>query len=180
MDDVTGSEQIAKIFSDKYCELYISVSYENLQLVNIISDNTVDVKMYCMTEHSSTCTVNKSITHTHSVTPDMVQSAINKIKPGKSDCTDGMLSDNLTNGTLKLNMFISVLFSAMLIHGVAPGGLLLSTLVPIPKNKRGNKTDSNNYRAIAISNLLGKLIDLIVLSEQGSCLETDNLQFGLK
>ena len=71
--------------------------------------------MYCMTEHNSTCTVNKSITHTHSVTPDMVQSAINKIKPGKSDCTDGMLSDKLTNATLKLNMFISVLFSAMLI-----------------------------------------------------------------
>ena len=136
--------------------------------------------MYCMTEHNSKCTVNKSITHTHSVTSDMVQSAINKIKPGKSDCTDGMLSDNLTNGTLKLNMFISVLFSAMLIHGVAPGGLLLSTLVPIPKNKRGNKTDSNNYRAIAISSLLGKLFDLIVLSEQGSCLETDNLQFGFK
>ena len=38
----------------------------------------------------------------------------------------------------------------MLIHGVAPGGLLLSTLVLIPKNKRGNKTDSNNYRAMQL------------------------------
>ena len=77
--------------------------------------------------------VTESITHIHGVTPDMVQSAINKIKPGKSDCTDGMLSDNLTNRTLKLNMFISVLFFAMLINGIAPGGLLLSTLKPIPK-----------------------------------------------
>ena len=112
----------------------------------------------------------------------MVQSAISKIKPGKSDCTDGMLSDNLTNGTLKLNMYISVLFSAMLIHGVAPGGFFIinSTTSPLPKNKRGNKTDSNNYRAIAISSLLGKLFDLIVLSEQGTSLETDNLQFGSK
>ena len=180
MDNVNGSEQIVKIFSDKYCELYNSVGYGNLQLANIISDNTVDVKMYCMNEHNPTCTVNESITHTHSVTPDMVQSAINKIKPGKSDCTDGMLSDNLMNGTLKLNMFISELFSAMLIHGVAPGGLLLSTLVPVPKNKRGSKTDSNNYRAIAISSLLGKLFDLIVLSEQAPCLKTDSLQFGFK
>ena len=180
MDDVTDSEQIAKTFSDKYCGLYNSVSYENLQLANIISDNTVDVKMYCMTEHNSTCTVNKSITHTHSVTPDMVQSANNKIKPGKSDCTDSILFDNLTNGTLKLNMFISVLFFAMLIRGGAPGGLLLSTLVPIPTNKRGNTTDSNNYRAIAISSLLGKMFDLIVLSQQGSSLETDNLQIGFK
>ena len=60
MDDVTGSEQIAKIFLDKYCELCNSVSYENLQLANIISDNTVDVKMYCMNEHNSTCTVTKA------------------------------------------------------------------------------------------------------------------------
>ena len=79
------------------------------------------------------------------------------IKPGKSDCTDGMLSDNLMNGTLKLNRCISVLFSALLIYGVATGGLFLSTLVPTPKNKRENKTDSNNYRAIAIDSLLGKL-----------------------
>ena len=68
----------------------------------------------------------------------MVQSAINKIKPGKSDCIDGMFSDNLTNGTLKLSMFISVLFSAMLIYGVAPGGVLLSTRhQKYPKTREG-------------------------------------------
>ena len=167
MDDVTGSEQIAKIFSDKYCELYNSVSYENLQLTNIISDNTAEVK--CTALMNTTLHV-QLMSIMHSVTPDMVQSTINKIKPGKSDCIDGMLSDNLTNGILKLNMFISVLFSAMLTHGVAPGGLLLSTLVSIPQYKRRNKADSNNYRAIAISSLLGKRFDLIVLSEQGSSL----------
>ena len=60
------------------------------------------------------------------------------------------------------------------------GGLLLSKLVPIPKKKRGNKSDSSNYRAIVISSLLGKIFDLIVLSEQCKNLQTDNLQFGFK
>ena len=46
----------------------------------------------------------------------------------------------------------------MLSHGVAPSGLLLSTMVPVPKDKRG---DSSNYRAIAISSILGKLLDSI-------------------
>ena len=55
-----------------------------------------------------------------------------------------------------------------------------STLVPIPKNKRGNKYDSSNFRAIAISSLLGKIFDIIVLTEQCKNLETDNLQFGFK
>ena len=45
----------------------------------------------------------------------------------------------------------------MLCHGIAPTGFLLSKLVPIPKNKRGNKCDSNNYRQIAISSLLCKV-----------------------
>ena len=38
----------------------------------------------------------------------------------------------------------------MLTHGVAPEGLLLSTLVYVPKNKRGNECDSNSYRQIVV------------------------------
>ena len=91
-----------------------------------------------------------------------------------------MLSDNFKNGTIKLNISISLLFSSMLTHGVAPGGLLLSKPVPIPKNKMGNKSDSSNYRAIAISSLLGKIFDLIVLKEQCKSLEIDKLQFEFK
>ena len=54
----------------------------------------------------------------------------------------------------------------MLSHGVAPTGLLLSTMVPVPKDKRGSKSDSNNYRAIAISSILGKLFDSIIIKDQ--------------
>ena len=68
----------------------------------------------------------------------------------------------------------------MLTHGVAPAGLLLSTLVHLSKNKRGNKSDSNKFRQIAISNLLGKLFDIIILEEQHHGLFTDGLQFGFK
>ena len=68
----------------------------------------------------------------------------------------------------------------MLVHGTAPAGLLLSTLVPLIKNKRRNKCDSNSYRAIAIGSLLGKLFDIIILKEQYTGLTTDVLQFGFK
>ena len=53
---------------------------------------------------------------------------------------------------------ISLLFTCMLTHGVAPSGLLLSTMIHVPKNKRGSKSDSSNYRAIAISSILVKKI----------------------
>ena len=61
-----------------------------------------------------------------------------------------MLSDNLKNGTKKLNIYISLLFICMLIHGTAPGGLLLLKLVPIIKNKRGNKSDSSKINLIPV------------------------------
>ena len=73
-----------------------------------------------------------------------------------------------------------MLFSIILTHGVAAKGLLLSTLVHIPQNKRGNKCISNNYRQIAISSLLGKIFDIIILDKQQMSLETDVLQFGFK
>ena len=52
--------------------------------------------------------------------------------------------------------------------------------IPPIKNKRGNKCDLNNYRAIAISSLLGKLFNIIKLKEQYTTLSTDMLQFGFK
>ena len=95
-------------------------------------------------------------------------SAFHKPKPAKSDCIDNMYSDNLKNGTYTLYHMISIVFTSMLIHGVSSGDLLLSTLVPIPKNKRGNNNicNSNHYRQIAISSILGKIFDIIVLDAQ--------------
>ena len=45
-----------------------------------------------------------NIVHTHYVTHDQVQCAMSKIKPRKSNCIDGMLSDNLKNGSPRLNI----------------------------------------------------------------------------
>ena len=123
---------------------------------------------------------NDAYTHTHVITVAHVKNAIHKMKSGKSGCIDGILSDNFKEGTDSLYTLISLLFSSMLMHGVPPAGLLMSSLVPIPKNKRGNKCDSENYRHIAISSLMGKLFDSIVLEEQQDSLFTDLLQFGLK
>ena len=76
--------------------------------------------------------------------------AIHKVKPGKSDCIDGIVSDNFKNSIDLLFTLISLPFSAMLMHGIAPSGLLLSTLVPIPKNKRDNSCNSVDLLQVAI------------------------------
>ena len=68
----------------------------------------------------------------------------------------------------------------MLTHGVASSGSLLSTMILVPKDKRASKSDSNNYKAIAIYSILGKIFDLIVMKEQYASFITDDLQFGFK
>ena len=86
--------------------------------------------------------------HTHHVTVDQLQNVIHKLKSSKSDCTDQLFSDHFINGTLQFSTLISLLFTCMLSHGVAPTGLLLSTMVLVPKDKRGSKSDSNNIELL--------------------------------
>ena len=119
MDKKTGCENIAELFSEKYSELYNSVSYETDQLATITNNNMKDIAMYCM--NARTCNDSDNIVHTHYVTHDQVQCAINKIKPGKSDCIDGMLSDNFKNGTPRLNICISLFFYCNACAWYSPG-----------------------------------------------------------
>ena len=68
----------------------------------------------------------------------------------------------------------------MLTHGVSPIDFCVSVIVPISKNKRANKCDSSNYRAISISSLLGQFLDSIIFEDQYTYLSMDVLQFGYK
>ena len=52
--------------------------------------------------------------------------------------------------------------------------------MPLPKNKRGKRCDSNNYRKNAISSLLGKIFYSIILDKQPMSLETDVFPFAFK
>ena len=64
-----------------------------------------------------------------------MQEAIDKLKSGKSDCIDSMMSYNMLTCTNRLSQYIACLFTTLLCDGIAPTGFLLSKLVPIPKIK---------------------------------------------
>ena len=55
---------------------------------------------------------------------------------------------------------------------------MISTLLPIVKDKLGDITSSDNYRSIAISCLILKVFDYVILDIHGDKLTTDELQFG--
>lgn len=176
IDNVTDKQNVSELFATKYVSLYNSVCSSTKDIDKVFKHNHIDIVNNCL--HDGT---NDQITHhTHNVTVAQIKEGINKLKTSKSDCTDRLLSDHFINATDTFYTYIALLFSCMLCHGISPSGLLLSTMVPVPKNKRGDKSDSNNYRAIAISSILGKLFDYIIIHDQCHSLLTDDLQFGFK
>jgi len=106
--------------------------------------------------------------------------AINKLKAAKSDGHVGLSSDYFKHSCTDLAVYISLLFTALLVHGTAPKEFLTSTITPIPKGKGLNPTDSANYRGITLSPIYGKIFDLVVLQKYGEQLCTSPLQFGFK
>ena len=55
-----------------------------------------------------------------------------------------------------------------------------SSIIPIPKGTKATLTDSDKYRSIAISSILSKVLDYIIIDNQKLALQTSDYQFGFK
>ena len=65
-----------------------------------------------------------------------------------------------------------------MVHAHVNNILLLATLINIPKDKLGDLSSSNNYRSIAISSLILKVFDWIIILLFEESLGLDDLQFS--
>jgi hypothetical protein len=110
---------------------------------------------------------------------DVVE-AVSRIKSGKHDGYLGLSSDHVKHACHELFIHLSMLFTALIVHGSITDDLSTSTVLPIPKGKNLNYSDSSNYRGIALSSILGKIFDSYVLNRYDSILTSSNLQFGFK
>ena len=89
-------------------------------------------------------------------------------------------SDFLKNGPDILIYHLEVMIKSFLIHGHVPEILLLATLVPIVKDKLGDLCSSANYRSIAISSIILKLMDWLIINIYEHLLKFDQSQFGFQ
>ena len=139
--DAQGDGAIAEVFLRKYHDLYNSVPFEADELKRI--SDTIDERI--LQQDAAT------IDH---LTGADVEKAVKRLKKHKSDGLSECMSDHFLYGTQFLFTHMASLFVKILYHGHVPKQMKLSTLIPIPKNKRKSLNDPNNYRAIALSSIL--------------------------
>jgi hypothetical protein len=171
VDGIVGDAELCEHFGQQYKELYNCVSFCPNQMAELLSDLDEAINSSC---HQGSCFSN------HSVSALDVQKAISRLKPGKCDCKEGLSSDHFLNSCGQLSVHLSLLLSMMLRHSFVPKLMMDSTLVPIPKNARKSLNRSDNYRSIAISSLIGKILDNIILTKHDSILCNSELQFGFR
>ena len=114
------------------------------------------------------------------ITIDHIVESVQLLRPGKTGGANSVMFDSFIHGTNLLYRYIFVSFNAMLTHGVSPDDFKISILIPIPKGARVDKSNACNHRAVALSSILGKMLDIIIVKVQKEKLETSDLQFGCK
>ena len=171
VDGVNNPREIAQLFSDKFKVLYQSVPYDRMDMEKLFHDVTerVTSDFNCLQQSDPTLVSRKDIC-------DLVA----KLKLDKADGNSGLTTDCLIHGTPRLFDLLAHLFSCFLTHGVVPSEFLLGTMSPIPKSS-ANSNCSDKYRAITLSSVIGRLLELLILNKEGcSSLVTSNLQLGFK
>ena len=68
----------------------------------------------------------------------------------------------------------------MICHSYAPPPFIKSSIITIPKGTKATLTGSDKYRSIAISSILSKVLDYIIIDNQKLALQTSGYQFGFK
>jgi len=171
VDDAEGSEEACALFKNKYEELYSSVPFDQQEMSLFLDEVQRDIGDCCS---AGLCECHCSIG------VEDVKAAIRRLNPGKSDANADLSSDHFINASHDLAVHLSFLFKMMLSHCRAPVGMLTSVLVPIPKNRKKSLSDSSNYRSIALSSVIGKILDLVILKNHANFFATSDLQFGFK
>lgn len=193
--------QTIKTATNEKSDNEATISVNEIKLENNISITNCPAIANTFNKHF--CTIGKklhskiSIPHTHTnwVRQDVVSSifltpvseleVITYINSLKNSSHGG--HDNISNEVIKMfHMFlskpISHIINSIFSAGVFPDVFKNSTIVPLFKS--GKKTDINNYRPIALTNVVSKIVEKTIKSRLLDFLEKNNLindnQFGFR
>ena len=163
IDGVTGSENICNMWHDHFKNL-------------LNSSTDTGNKNRVLSELSGI----ENTTNEQLINASDIEECLHKLKKGKSPGSDGISSEHLMYAGKRISFFLTCLFNTMLIHGCLPRRFMETILVTLVKDKKGLLTDKDNYRPIAITSAMSKLLETVILYKHGDLFSTSAHQFGFK
>ena len=165
IDGISGDENISHLWAQHYEAIFAN-------------------KEYCKTELDEISSSFKNINTNDnmSVSQGEIHVAIKNLSNGKSPGLDNLSGEHLKHVSEYLLIPLSLLFTAMLTHGIMPVEMMKTCILPILKSKSKSVNDKLNYmyRPICLSNILSKVFENILYNRLEDYLYTTSNQFGFK
>jgi hypothetical protein len=136
--------------------------------------------MQCIIDTVDTALVDTPVNSDCIFDVNNVKSAVSRLKPHKNEGCSDLSYDHIINAGDDCFIHIACLLTAIVIHGMVPDTFQRSVIVSIPKGRHTNLPDSSNFRGIALSLIIGKIFDNIILQRYNHKLSSCELQFGFK
>jgi len=164
VDGFRKYDDICNLFYKKYEHLYNSVPCNT---DSIESDINKLIDMNSLHEYVS-------------IDLSTVLKAICKLKSCKGDGDKGLVSNMIIQAPELWVTLLCEIINCMILHGHNPTELLNVTLSSINKDLNEDICDSSNFRGIALTSCIYKVIDWVILIKYESCFKTTDLQFAYK
>ena len=113
------------------------------------------------------------------LTSQEINDAINKLTKDKAPGRNNITGEH-SIFPCKVSVMLTLLFNSMLQHGYVPEAFIDALILPIVKDTNEDLGDSDNYRPIALTSVISKVFELVILERCRSILDTSSHQFGFK
>ena len=161
INEITGTEAIAELWKTHYTQILNSVpsGQHHKDILDLLRTSTY---------------------HHEPLTSLEVQNAIMDLKRNKAFGLDTLSAEHFHYASNRLPVLLSLCLNAMVLHGHVPKSFSDTVLVPIIKDKKGDITDINNYRPIAITSVASKIFEKVILLKIKHYLCTNDNQSSYK
>ena len=102
------------------------------------------------------------------------------LQKGKAAGDDNVAAEHILYAHPNIIIHLCRLFNLILKHGSVPAKFGSGIIVPIVKDRLGDATKLDNYRAITIGSIISKIFEFCVSSKFGNFFSSNELQFGFK
>ena len=105
---------------------------------------------------------------------------MSKLKCLKAAGNDALRAGSIRYVGVEINILLSLLFNAIVCHGYIPLNIMDTLDVPIIKDKKGDITSKDNYRPIALTTVVSKLLETILIRRYRDLLRLQTISLVLK